>query len=476
MRARVPLPRTTPGGMTFGAAIAAVITTLVASAALSLGLVPGLPGATPARAATLAEIAADLRTDFVYNDYGAENAFTVSETANLALQIQDSGLPIFVAVLPQAAADAAGGPDALLVDIKDAVGRSGVYAVLAGSSFRAGGTDVSVSALAERAFADNRAAGPYAVVQAFVDDVIATYGTDSGSAAGSSTGSTGGSPIPALVILGVIAAIIGTIAVIAIRRGRQRRERALERLRPLLDEDITALGERLGAFDTTDPRLDDAGRQDLQVALDAYASASDRASRIRASTDVVATVRSLDNGRYALSCVEARLAGAPIPARRAPCFFDPRHGVSLDDVRWEPPGGVAHPVPACAECLVAVREGSQPRAREVEVDGARRPYWDADATYAPYARGYFGDFQTTMAGAFTGTLIAQALIGSAAAPNPAHPGVATTGAATFGVGEGPSSGGSGGGDFGGGDFGGDFGGGGFGGGDFGGGGSGGGDF
>ncbi|MEV4002669.1 hypothetical protein [Actinomadura sp. NPDC049753] len=46
----------------------------------------------------------------------------------------------------------------------------------------------------------------------------------------------------------------------------------------------------------------------------------------------------LDEGRHALACVDARLAGRPMPPRRSLCFFDPRHGTSVDRLSWIPEG------------------------------------------------------------------------------------------------------------------------------------------
>ena len=37
----------------------------------------------------------------------------------------------------------------------------------------------------------------------------------------------------------------------------------------------------------------------------------------------------------------------PLPAKRPPCFFNPAHGPSSQNVEWAPPGGVARDVPAC---------------------------------------------------------------------------------------------------------------------------------
>lgn len=432
-----------------------IIAVLIAAIALMVG---GVSIASPAAAATIDEVASGLRADNVYNDYGAENALTVSQTVDLQLQIADTGLPIYIAVLPESMSVTAGGPDALLRDIRDAVGRGGVYAIVAGSAFRAGGTDYSVNSIADAAFAAQSANGPFAVLEAFVAGVDAEYGSASGGG-GTPTGS-GASGLVLIVLFLFVVAVIALLIWLGVRSSRKRRAVWVAQMREVLDEDITELGERLGNFDLADPRLDQSGRDQLQVALDAYARAGDSSAALRTEADVAQTTKALDDGRYALSCVEAGMRGEEPPARRAPCFFDPRHGVSLEDVMWTPATGQPHEVPACTSCAATVAAGGYPQPREVEVGGVRQPYWDAGGAYAPYARGYFSGFGTTMAAAFAGTMIANSLFTPVAAGATAIDGT-FTGA------------GGGGGGFGGGDFG---GGGGFGGGDFGGGGFGGGDF
>lgn len=433
---------------------------LLAMLALTLGS-GGLAGLSPASARTSIDaIASSLRTDPVYVDPTAENALTPGQAADLREQIAATSLPIYIAVLPAATADDAGGPDALLTDLRNAVGRSGIYAVIAGNSFRAGSTTGSVTALADDAFQSQAANGPYAVLEAFVAGADAQF-NDSGSASDASA-SSGGGGIVGLVILLVILGGIGLLVFLVVRAAKKSRARQMTAVKGTLDEDVTSLGENLAAFDITDPALDDAGRADLQKALDAYARASDASSSARTDADVVRATTELEEGRFSLACVEAQVAGQPVPARRPPCFIDPRHGPSNEDVMWAPDGGAPHPVPVCAACATTLASGAVPQAREVMAGGQRVPYWRAGNAYAPYARGYYSNFNDILPALFVGTMLASAFSFPSA-------GVSTAG---IGSGDGGSGGGGGfgGGDFGGGGFGGgDFGGGGgFGGGDFGG--------
>ncbi|MGH8867847.1 MAG: hypothetical protein ACRDYU_07610 [Actinomycetes bacterium] len=197
------------------------------------------------------------------------------------------------------------------------------------------------------------------------------------------------------------------------RRDAARRKAAeLEAVRRTAEEDVTRLGEEVAALDldTAGVSLDEGGRQDWSRALDSYEVAKQALSAMTRPEDVRAVTEALEDGRYAAACVRARVDGRPLPVRRPPCFFNPQHGPSVEDVPWAPPGGVPRPVPSCAADAERVRAGAEPDERKVLVDGRRRPYWQGGRAYAPYAGGYFGGFAGS--GLLPGVLMG-ALIGGA---------------------------------------------------------------
>lgn len=200
-----------------------------------------------------------------------------------------------------------------------------------------------------------------------------------------------------VVALVVIAALVG-VAVYASRRGKSREiERAAAELAPvkrLAEEDVTALGTELQDLDVDMAleTLDPGARADYQRALDSYESAKTAAAGLQRPEDVKHVTEILEDGRYAMACVRARVAGQPLPTRRPPCFFDPRHGLSVQDVSWTPPGGAQRDVPACALDVERVRAGAEPDIRKVMVGSQRVPYWEGGRAYQPYAAGYFGGF------------------------------------------------------------------------------------
>lgn len=208
-----------------------------------------------------------------------------------------------------------------------------------------------------------------------------------------------------LVLLGVLLSGVGYANKVGRERALATRQLELEPVKKLAFEDITALGEQLQELDLdlSGHELDAGQRADYQRALDAYEAAKTAGDRITEPEQIKHVTEILDDGRYAIACVRARVAGEPLPSRRPPCFFDPRHGLSVADVAWTPPGGASRDVPACALDAERVRAGAEPDQRMVMVGSQRVPYWAGGRAYQPYARGYFGAF-TPMDWMFAGLL------------------------------------------------------------------------
>ena len=430
----------------------------VVAALCALGILIGI--APSAWSAPDVEVAAKtIRTgESVYNDPAAENALTSSQVADLTSQIRATGVPIFVAVLPDSA-KGGGTVDETLVAFKNAVGLGGVYAVVAGNQFRAGSTKGSASDLATQAFQQEKDNGVFAVLTSFVSLTGDRFGSGGTSSSSSSSGSSSVGLIFVvlffLFFFGIFAVVAGVV-IFVFARSRKKKAQELADVRKTIDEDITEYGERLGAFSLNDPNWDDATRADMQRALDSYDRAKTATAGMRSANDAVNVTTALEDGRYALACVTARLNQQALPERRPPCFVDPRHGPSVADVVWAPPGLAARAVPMCAADKVAVESGQQPQGMLVTSGGTTQPYWQAGPAYTPYARGYYSPFGDVMTGVMVGTMLGNMW----SSPAYAQPGQGQ-GWNDSGGDSGWSFGGGGGGDFGGGGFGGgDFGGGG----------------
>ncbi len=197
-----------------------------------------------------------------------------------------------------------------------------------------------------------------------------------------------------LVVLAIAAVVVRAVVKANQRKAAERKEAELEPVRKLAFEDVTAFGEELQVLD-----VDMAGRAlepgehaDYQRALDSYESAKRAADRITEPEHVKGVTEIVEDGKYAMACVRARVDGLPLPTRRPPCFFDPRHGLSVEDVPYAPPGGAERDVPACALDAERVRAGAEPDIRKVMVGDRRVPYFQGGRAYQPYAAGYFGGF------------------------------------------------------------------------------------
>ncbi|WP_405718587.1 hypothetical protein OG607_03460 [Streptomyces sp. NBC_01537] len=154
--------------------------------------------------------------------------------------------------------------------------------------------------------------------------------------------------------------------------GADRRRRAAELAG--IEAEITSYGEALDrhSFSPGQPGATDEMRADLVRALDAYEEAKQALVGDRDRADALDVLRALDEGRHALACLDARLAGGPPPERLPLCFFDARHGRSTTHVSWAPDGGAPRNVAVCAADAVRIAEGREPitprgRARTVSL-------------------------------------------------------------------------------------------------------------
>ncbi|RDG33967.1 hypothetical protein [Streptomyces corynorhini] len=444
----------------------ALVTLLLAGAAALLA-----PG-TAYAASGPAEVAEALKKGPVYVDPRAAGQLPKADAEALAKKITDADKPVFVAVLP--AADEF--PRATVIsDVRTLTGVTGVYAVRLGDAFSAGSDPQVMS----RGAVDNlrgavRRSSPddaTAQLDGFVDQALQQAKGSAPASWADGADDEEGSGGSGALILGAVVVAGGAGAYVLYRRGkrqREERERAeLAALRTVVDEDITAFGEELDrlGFSPSEPGADDAMRQDYGQVLDAYETARTQVAAATRPDEIRPVVETLEQGRFALASLAARRAGDPPPERRVPCFFDPRHGPSVSDVLWAPPGGTDRAVPACATDAELTARGGTPRSRMVDTAQGPQPYWNAGPGYAPWAGGYFGVAAGAVGGLLMGTMIGSMLSAPSAfadsgaglgesLPEGGDVSGADFDTADFGGGFGGFGGGSGdsGGDFGGGDW------------------------
>jgi hypothetical protein len=407
--------------------------------------------------------------DPVYVDPDARDRVPRSEEQRLEEEIRTGGGRIYLAVLPSSAGTAS----EVGRQIIGATRQDGTYGWVVGNRFEAASSDLSqgeAGRLAAQAVRGNSVSRGLAEFVTTVNLTRSSSGATGQSGGGNESG--GGNPPSGgsesggasfLPILGIAALAFGVFALIKGRRRQREQQEDIADLRRVATDDLVALGGDIRALDldVEMPGASPEAKQRYGEAVEAYTRAEAALERARSSKDFEPIGKELEEGRYDIAAARALLQGEQPPERRAPCFFDPRHGPSVADVEWAPADGEPRPVPVCAADAVRLQEGEEPMSREIELGGRRMPYWQAPGQFAPfYAGGMFGGFGGLATGLLFGSMLGGAMYGGWGAED-AHADAGGFGGGDFGGGD------FGGGGFGGGDFGGGGGGGDFGGGDFG---------
>jgi hypothetical protein len=388
-----------------------------------LALLAGAAWPAVAGAAPVDDVAAALRSDPLYVDVAAERALSESEAGEVRDAIRRAGTPIYVAVLPASAVDAAGGDAGELAgQLAAALQRDGTVAVLAGDSLRAGSSELPSGRAGELVIEALDAGGgdTSAVLVDFVElvgDEVAS-GSGEGGAGGESAGDDGGGNawvLPAVLVGG--AGNGGAQLLRSSRRRRAERERAEAADRELLRAELSVLADDVVRLEPVVQLHPDA-QSDFDAAVNRYRAAQAAIDHADEPIDLVRVRRVVDEARYSMD--------------RARAVVDGR----------EPPPPPAH--------LRRMGDHGEPA---VTIDDDRQP------AYVGYPGGYGAGWYGGMGGGglFSGLLLGSLLAGGFGGWGHGH----TT---IINEGDGGDAGGWDGGDFGGGDFGGgDFGGGDFGG-------------
>ena len=136
-----------------------------------------------------------------------------------------------------------------------------------------------------------------------------------------------------------------------------------------MDEDVTVLGEQVAGLhvDTLADDLDSTAIDHYRRALENYEQAKALLSTSETADDVVAIEQVVADARWHRAAVIAVITGEPLPERREPCFFNPQHGPSMQDVAWTPPGGTPRSIPVCAADARQLTAGDEPLVRMVRI-------------------------------------------------------------------------------------------------------------
>ncbi|GAA2268230.1 hypothetical protein GCM10010430_61910 [Kitasatospora cystarginea] len=379
-----------------------------------LGLLLLLIAPSASAAGGIDEAATSLKKSQVYVDPAMTSRFSEDQAAALGKKLRDSGKAVYIAVIPDSAQYPSG---TVARDLRDEVGVVGLYGIWRGNEFKA----FADKGVASKNTVSNMAG---AAVRSHPGDINGALNDFADHAVRQVKGhapeaSSGGISTAAIVIPLALLVLAGGGVFLLFRRAKKRREEKeraeLAQLRTVVDEDITAFGEELDRLDFNPgaPDADDAQRADYSHALDAYERAKQTMDAAKRPADVSQVTEALADGRFALATLAARREKRPLPERRSPCFFDPRHGVSVQDVYWAPTGGAPRTVPACAADAARVTSGQEPDIRTVQTEYGQQPYWNAGPAYSPWAGGYYGS------GVLPGLLVGTALGSIIAGPDTA---------------------------------------------------------
>ncbi|MGW0909328.1 hypothetical protein [Streptomyces sp. NPDC002853] len=423
----------------FAAVMALSLATLLATVTPSVAQAPTTPAAQAPDAPSPSpgqKVAAALRTSPVYVDAAYADSVPPARRKQLVRQIEKTGLPIKVALVPLVQGDAYDGEsDAFAEVVRDRLAQRELILVTGGDKwtgdlhgfewpeekqqardavstvgFLAEMKDAGLAEQTEKAIeliARGDGTKAYEEATADLDDATSSGSDSSGSGSSPEAAKEedGSWPLPTAIALALALAVVlaagGLFFVGVRRRGRGRSNRypsatgspfafpqavfAAARtadegaLRRRTEAEVTALGE---AAAESAP----ASTPGLQGALDAYAAASKVLDSARGLPDLAGVLALVAEGRDALAPADGA-ARSPLPL----CFFNPLHGRADLRLRWRPLGRRDHlHVAACEECATAVRSRRAPEVLTDIHEGRSLPYFEVPPEQSLWAATGYG--------------------------------------------------------------------------------------
>lgn len=272
--------------------------------------------------------AEQLRRVPVYVEQGAERGISDGEAGQLRTQIQESGTPMFLAVMSRDALAEAGNDQVrLLQDLRQATDIPGTYAVVTPVGFRADSDTVPQAAsLATASFQARRDDGTFAVLDDFVRRVTAAAqsqsngsGGDPGIVAGTRDEAPnpvlperGGSPVPfLLIVLAIVAAGIFFLSRAQGKKAaRTKQEEAADR--QLLQAELSVVADDVMSLEPQ-VAIHPEARDDYDAAVSRYRAAQAAMEYADSPVDLVRVERVLAEAKYAMSRARARVEGREPP-------------------------------------------------------------------------------------------------------------------------------------------------------------------
>jgi len=347
--------------------------------------------------------AGNLRDDPLFVHPAARPTLSQPDQEKIRARLALVGTPIFVAVVPtQALAEAGGNANRLAGLVAASVGRPGTYLVAAGGEEGAGSNTLARGAAANRAkvaFREHPALD--AAILDFIGRVEDAAGTPPATVppAEPPPGQEDADGDTVLQVLLAVAGVAALAVLLALARANRSERRSLRgvsqfaEVKAVAQEDLKALADDLGNLNVNLQAEEATSSQAVNQYTRAYEQqerAEQAFEQARSPDDIAQVSSALESGRFAMAAASALFERRDPPKRRPPCFFDTRHGPSVNDVGWEPPTGPPRPVPACQSCMRLIAGGGQPQARRVRTGLRRVPFYDAPPHFESWFGGYFG--------------------------------------------------------------------------------------
>jgi hypothetical protein len=189
--------------------------------------------------------------------------------------------------------------------------------------------------------------------------------------------------IPIILVFAVAAIALVAYAVM---KNRSSADAALtDQVRRFAQHDVVALTEQIRRMGTPPEAA-----AELAHARECEQRANTALALAKHPKDLQAASAAVSEGFYAVQCAQAAVDHQDPPEQRRVCYFDPAHGLSVQDVQWAPDGEDPVTVPACQACSLAVAHRAEPTARTVTIAGMSMPHWQAPDHFDPWAAGFFG--------------------------------------------------------------------------------------
>lgn len=167
------------------------------------------------------------------------------------------------------------------------------------------------------------------------------------------------------------------------------RQANVDELRDKCAEEVEKLAALIQQVDL--PGAGPQVRAEMQRALDAYYAATKVLDTDQGLADLAGALVLVDSGHDAVVAARASTLGYGVTPPAPVCFFNPLHGKSSIPVRWRRLGSrTSITAPACFRCAGAIRQRQEPDVLLDDSDGTPKPYFEVDPSRSVWSTTGYG--------------------------------------------------------------------------------------